>query len=107
MRERDKLNRRLFVRFIDSQTTLDGTKGRSGRRARLVNNHPVKGKLAKQLRHWRKGQTELGFFDADRFLTALEVHLEEFFIFCDHRGKSPWKHGEPPEWHEEEFKIAA
>lgn len=38
-------------------------------------------------------------FSADRFLVAIDMHIDDYFDYCEGRGVSPWAAGAEPDWH--------
>ena len=65
---------------------------------RMVQGHPVKGNHARAYYRWVTEGTDPNFFAADRWLSYFEIHIQDYFTFCEGEDIDAWK-GPEPEWH--------
>lgn len=59
------------------------------------------------LHRWEVEGCRPGVFSADRFLIALDLHLDNYFIYCASHGLTAWARGSAPSWHDEEAWLEA
>jgi hypothetical protein len=87
------LNGTLFCEFVNVHLE------KKGRHYRL-NKRPLSQTNIRRWFAWSREGTHPSFFGADEFLIPVGLHVDDFFYFCQKRGKSPWLKGEAPAWHE-------
>jgi hypothetical protein len=59
---------------------------------------------ARQAARWLREGVRPSFWTADAFLIRYRLHIDLFFAFASERGDSPWAHGNPPAWHEADWR---
>src|SRR5437879_2438270 len=50
-----------------------------------------------------KKNSGIDFFIADNLLTPYRLSIDDFMLFCEQRGQSPWMRGKPPTWYNEDW----
>jgi hypothetical protein len=87
----EALNRHLWLEFI-------GIYLEEGQDQARFNGFPLSGNQARSLHRWRNEGATPMFFGVDSFLTASDLHINDFLNFCEHQGMSPWARGVAPDW---------
>jgi hypothetical protein len=92
---KNDLNPKLWREFVESHTWRD----RDGIEETRVNDRPMNEAHTRAHFRWLKEGSSCSVFTADRFLCAVGLHLDDFWVFCDEQGGSPWATGREPDWH--------
>ena len=61
-----------------------------------VNLHVLGKRDMRRLKEWERGQ-DLSVLQLDKYFTAMELHVDLFFGWCDAEGIEPWV-SHPPAW---------
>lgn len=65
-----------------------------------MNGHPFDNSRTRAYFRWVIEGTDPNFFAVDRWLSFFDLHVNDFFHFCDENRLPAWK-GEEPDWHAE------
>lgn len=90
------LCQRSWLRFLDS--IKQENKGEPLR----INGQLLSDTQRRALHRWEVEGCSPSVFTADRFLIALDLHLDSYFIYCASHGLTAWARGHAPSWHDEE-----
>lgn len=85
---------RAYLTRIIEQNRLAGTS---------IGGRPLIDADRRQLHRWQHERALPSIWTTDSFLIRYGLHLDFFFAFAEQLGRSPWAHGKPPAWHEEDW----
>ena len=71
-----------------------------GQKRRVVNGFPVSENASRTVVRWLREGESPTVWKADEYLTAWDLHLDDFFFWCEGEGLCPWALGEAPDWWE-------
>ena len=76
--------------------------------ARRFNGRPIRSEAdCRAVYRWLEEGVSPTLWCADRVLTKFGLHIDLYFGWCAIEGKSAWRLGKPPAWHEEEIDAEA
>jgi hypothetical protein len=90
----DDLERASWLDYLETVATTD-----DGLR---INGQRVTDSQRRALHRWRVEGASPSFFSADRFLTAFDLHIDDFFIHCLAHSLPIWASGHAPVWHDDD-----
>lgn len=99
-REND-LCQESWLRFLESHTQ------RAEHECLRLNGRRISDSERRALHRWERERATPSVFTADRFLIAIGLHLDDYFIYCSSHGLTAWARGVSPAWHDEEKWLEA
>lgn len=88
----DQLAGVSWIAFLESITELREED------PRLVAGEQLDDTRSRAYYRWTQEGVQPSLFSADSFLTAIGLHIDNFFEWCEANGFEPWACGRPPEW---------
>jgi hypothetical protein len=68
----------------------------------VINGFPLSESASRRLFAWLEEGLCPSVFKADEYLTAWDLHLDDYFFFCSELELCPWARSHAPDWWEAE-----